>query len=942
MIRRNAFLTLGLLLLSLSSAVSVLAAGPNAGLEFLAKVEAAVTTSELTAEEGLLYKFHYGFDQDALPVEYRPTEFAPLKNGTAIMAEYAGIRDKLSPRVVEAIEAYLNPTLDKADKASYISPSGYFRMNYDTSGADAPPSTDVDPANGIPDFVEKCALYMDFSQDQECNVLGFTTPSHSPYYEIYFEDMGYYGYTTSTGTYTTRITLHNDYLGFPPNDDPEGNQWGAAKVTCCHEFKHATQKAGSAWSEGGWVEVDATWSEDIIYDVVNDYYNYLTGGDPITAPATSLDSGGSGSYEDCVWQLWMSETYGNQIIVDLWDWRKTHTSQAMMDSYNQMLVNNGSSVAASWPTFTAWNYACGGRWISGFGYDEARDYPTSGTTHTISAYPTTKTGSVAKIAANFARCSLFTGAPGTVDVQFNGADGSQIALTAIIKKFGGAGVIEYITLDANNDADVSLSVPRDEIQEVGFSISNGTYTGGSASYSITVDESDVVLIPQITLDPTSFDKTMDPDSYDTELLEIGNTGEVGSSLDFSVVVQGSAPKAGGEKSIGGSTFICDASTYESGTTATLSFTVYNASGDDEWLSDVTLDFPSGITVTSSTNFVGGTYGPMTTDGSSGNGALVSWHGDTGSPNYYGVVVGGESATGTVNVSYDGGLAGPKYLAYTVTGDGWGATPHTMSGNIVLTAAGPTITVTAPDGGEVLAINDSVDITWSSTGGLIDVKIDLSRNGGGSWESISASTTNDGFFNWTVNGPAAAVCLVRVSALDDSVSDTSDAVFTIYKPVDWLTVNPDTGSVPQGSTQNVTLQFDSAGMAQGDYTAYLVITHNGPGSPSVVPVTLHVNDSLSGAGGLPYTFHFDGNYPNPFNPTTTIVFTLARPGKAAVDVFDLQGRLVRTVWQGDLQSGSHHLQWNGRDDNGRMVAAGTYFGRLHTAERTETCKMVLAK
>jgi len=945
MIRKFSLFTCCLFLACASLLVTAAAAAPDhAGMAFLAKVEAAVASGELSAEQGLLYKFYYGFDQDKLPPDYRPDTFVPLKNATMFIREFEQMRDRLSPATVASITGYLErAAAPSGDKATYISPSGFFRLTYSTTGGDAVPSTDVDPANGIPDYVEKIAGYCDYSVDVECYTLGFTTPAHSPYYEIDFESMGYYGYTSAIGTYGSSITLHNTYVGFPPNEDPEGNVWGAAKATVAHEFKHASQRAGSRWTEGGWVELDATWVEDVVYDVVNDYYNYLPSGSPISHPATSLDSGGSGSYEDCVYETWMSETWGNQIIVDLWDWRITHTSQAMLSSYDQILSDNGSSVTGGWPTFCAWNYATGTRALAGLGYGEAADYPTAGLVATLTSYPTVRTGSVASLAANHFRGRLFSGAAGTVDVVFDGANGTSLSLTAVIEKTNGTGVIEYIVLDGNNDADTQLSVPRDEILEVGFCIGNGAISGGSASYTLTVDQTDVTTTPQITLDPISFDKTMDIDQTDTEVLQVTNTGEAGSTLVYEVAVQAAAPKASGsDKSIAGSTMTTLTSEYIPGTTVALEFTVYNASTDDEWLTDATLDFPTGITVNSSTAFIGGTYGNMTSDGSTGDGALVSWHGDTGSPDYYGVIVGGESAQATVNVTFGGGLSGTQNIAYSISGDEWGGTPHTVSGNVSLTSAGPTITVTDPNGGEALAIGDSFNITWSSAGGLTDVKIDLSRNNGGAWESVIASTPNDGAHNWTVTSPPAADCLIRVSSLDDSVSDVSDAVFSIYQPVDWLSVLPTGGTLGQGENDVLTLSFDTSGMAEGDYTAYLVFTHNAPGGPDVVPVTLHVNDPSSPVDDVAHAFRLRGNYPNPFNPATRIVFTLPQAGSAKVDVLDMKGRLLRTVWSGDLAAGLHSFKWDGRDDAGHAVAAGSYLGRLTTAERSATCKMMLAK
>jgi len=85
------------------------------------------------------------------------------------------------------------------------------------------------------------------------------------------------------------------------------------------------------------------------------------------------------------------------------------------------------------------------------------------------------------------------------------------------------------------------------------------------------------------------------------------------------------------------------------------------------------------------------------------------------------------------------------------------------------------------------------------------------------------------------------------------------------------------------------------------------------------------------------------YPNPFNPQTTIAFDL--PGQATVSlrVFDVAGRLVKTLIGGEAYpSGRHETVWNGRDGVGRQMASGTYFYRLEAGEFQETKRMVLIK
>lgn len=71
-------------------------------------------------------------------------------------------------------------------------------------------------------------------------------------------------------------------------------------------------------------------------------------------------------------------------------------------------------------------------------------------------------------------------------------------------------------------------------------------------------------------------------------------------------------------------------------------------------------------------------------------------------------------------------------------------------------------------------------------------------------------------------------------------------------------------------------------------------------------------------------------PNPFNPQTTIAFTLPESGPVDLSVYDLQGRLVRRLQQGALAAGSHARVWNGRNDDGRRIAGGPYMVRLLAA------------
>jgi hypothetical protein len=85
-----------------------------------------------------------------------------------------------------------------------------------------------------------------------------------------------------------------------------------------------------------------------------------------------------------------------------------------------------------------------------------------------------------------------------------------------------------------------------------------------------------------------------------------------------------------------------------------------------------------------------------------------------------------------------------------------------------------------------------------------------------------------------------------------------------------------------------------------------------------------------------------NAPNPFNPRTTITFELEELHVARLQVFDLRGRLVRTLVSGELAGGLHHVVWDGRDRWGRSASAGVFFYRLDAGGLTSTGRMTLVK
>jgi hypothetical protein len=108
------------------------------------------------------------------------------------------------------------------------------------------------------------------------------------------------------------------------------------------------------------------------------------------------------------------------------------------------------------------------------------------------------------------------------------------------------------------------------------------------------------------------------------------------------------------------------------------------------------------------------------------------------------------------------------------------------------------------------------------------------------------------------------------------------------------------------------------------------------------VRVQGSSTASGAGDAATTSSLQQNIPNPFNPTTTIAFSLERSCGVSLRIYDAGGGLVRTLVDGAREARNYEVTWDGRDDLGRTVASGVYFYRLTAGSFTQARKMVLLK
>jgi len=93
---------------------------------------------------------------------------------------------------------------------------------------------------------------------------------------------------------------------------------------------------------------------------------------------------------------------------------------------------------------------------------------------------------------------------------------------------------------------------------------------------------------------------------------------------------------------------------------------------------------------------------------------------------------------------------------------------------------------------------------------------------------------------------------------------------------------------------------------------------------------------------PEQFYLYANYPNPFNPITTLRFDLPEDGQVNITIYDMMGRQVKTLINDQQKAGDRYTQWNATNNAGQPVSAGLYLYTIQAGEFRQTKKMVLLK
>ncbi len=173
----------------------------------------------------------------------------------------------------------------------------------------------------------------------------------------------------------------------------------------------------------------------------------------------------------------------------------------------------------------------------------------------------------------------------------------------------------------------------------------------------------------------------------------------------------------------------------------------------------------------------------------------------------------------------------------------------------------------------------------------------------------------------------------------------DSLAVMISRHSWLTAEPTAGVLAPGEMAEIQVTTKTNQFPFGDFYAAIEIESNDPDRNLVtIPVHLVVGATgLEVAGEmLPKRLELFQNYPNPFNPSTSIRYNLPAAADIQIDVYNLLGQKVRSLYSGFHEAGHHTIQWDGRNENGLPAGSGIYIYRLKTEKRSFVRKMILIK
>ena len=268
-----------------------------------------------------------------------------------------------------------------AKQKSLVSPSGFFRIHYDTTGSEVP---SYDPSFSADENAMQVGIAADSAYNFEVNYLGYPPPpgdgtdGGDSRLDIYITSLSAYGGTTperSLGNqkYTSYIEIHYNFL----SSDFATHGLDAVRITVAHELHHTIQLGaytGDKYDvDGFFYEMTSTSMEEFVYNSVNDYYAYMrTYFNNPNRVFNSFRSNTNDGYDLAIWNIFLKDKFGYDIIKKQWE---LLPSTRALTAIQLSLVEQGSSLSECLNEFGIWTFFTNYRTIPGKYFAEAANYP---------------------------------------------------------------------------------------------------------------------------------------------------------------------------------------------------------------------------------------------------------------------------------------------------------------------------------------------------------------------------------------------------------------------------------------------------------------------------------------------------------------------------------------------------------------------------------------
>ncbi|GJM44856.1 MAG: hypothetical protein DHS20C21_16980 [Gemmatimonadota bacterium] len=472
---------------ALAASATAYADAPAAEPEFRVYLDQLQESGEFGYEQALLLRFQRVFAPERLPARHRSGGAWPAKSATLLIHEFDSVRSGISPEIFHEIDGMLG---DRS-RATEIYATEHFRISFDRDGVHAVPAPDLD-ASGIPDHVERVGAWAETAWQTLVQEDGFATPlTTDGRLDISFRQMSAYGYTDVRGG-VPALVLHRNFEGFPANSDPQGSAYGAAKVTVAHELKHAIQYASSGWSEGGWLEADATWAEDRVFPATNDYVRYLPFGSPVSHPADWMPV----SYEDCLWQQVVAGTEGVDALVRFFERRSANRAEPVLVSFDETLRAGGSSLSRALETLGLWSYFSGANATDRpVGFADADRFPTPPLRALLATAGDLVTDDLAPLGTH--HVIVFpANRGGRPEIAFLADLGTAFSLNGIVTHLSGARTVHSLPMVSPNSSAAELPVFWEDVASVVL-VASSLSLDSPSRYSMTVNALDAVGVREL-------------------------------------------------------------------------------------------------------------------------------------------------------------------------------------------------------------------------------------------------------------------------------------------------------------------------------------------------------------------------------------------------------------------------------------------------------------